>query len=100
MGVDRESLKGLPVEWPIRQGTGGSTQVCKKGSPAFCRFSFVIRSFLVYLFSCESWLTQFSLNFYLWKFVRPGIAEVSSEEYFLFLASARPLEGTSWQQPL
>ena len=48
----------------------------------------------MYLFSCELWLTQFPLNFYLWKFVRPGIAEGSSEEYFLF-SSARPLLGSN-----
>lgn len=50
VGVDPESLKGLPVEGPIRQGTGGSTRVCKKRSPAFCWFSVIIQSFLVYVF--------------------------------------------------
>ena len=47
VGVGQESLKGLPVEWPISQGTDGSAKVCEKWSPAFCSFPDMIRSFLV-----------------------------------------------------
>ena len=34
------------------------------------------------------------------KQVEAFVILLQFEEYFLFLASARPLEGTSWQQPL
>lgn len=35
MGVDPESLKGLPVEGPIRQGTGGSTRSLQEAVSCF-----------------------------------------------------------------